>query len=356
MSWAIDSVPLVDLGRDAADPSQEFSGMVFAARLSDGRIVVGNGGTAELRLFSADGTWLQTVGRRGGGPGEFEQLGWLHVGAGDTLRSYDRSRRRLSVFSPDGVFRRSILVRPAAEVLSPLPVGLRPDGSLLVRSGTSVTPESRSGVHRDSVPLHIYGEAGTAVDSLGRVPGPEHLVQTGDRSVTISYLPFGKQLHLILDGPHLYVGSADHPEVWVLGGSGARQRIIRWRADPAPVTQADIDTHLARVAENWRPGQEEMRDQILRMVREAPFPSFKPAYAGLATAPGGYLLVRAYTEPDRAAPVQYQVFDSTGQWLGRLDMPPGLNPAQVGEDFVIGTWKDADDVDHVRLYRLRRAP
>lgn len=88
------------------------------------------------------------------------------------------------------------------------------------------------------------------------------------------------------------------------------------------------------------------------MLREAPFPKWKPSYAGLLVGPEGSIWVRRYTEPDRAAPTTFEVFDSAGAWLGEVAMPPGYAPTQIIPGFVVGTWQDADDVRHVRLYRL----
>lgn len=45
-----------------------------ALRLPDGRIVIANGGSHELRLVDASGMYLRSVGRMGGGPGEFSEF------------------------------------------------------------------------------------------------------------------------------------------------------------------------------------------------------------------------------------------------------------------------------------------
>lgn len=95
-----------------------------------------------------------------------------------------------------------------------------------------------------------------------------------------------------------------------------------------------------------------MRDQFLQMLKRAPYPKWKPAYAGILVGPSGSLWVRTYTEPDKAAPIRFEVLDSTGQWLGHLRMPAGFVPSQVANGFAVGTWKDVNDVVHVRAYRV----
>jgi hypothetical protein len=228
------------------------------------------------------------------------------------------------------------------------------DGRLIVQGQTVVTPNSEPGVRRDTVPLHVYDPAGKPNDSLGRFPAHEHIIETGRGRVSVSSLPFGKDLFVAVHDSRLYVGTSDRPEFLILRSHGGLERIVRWKANPVPVTSADIDAYIAAFGEGWRPGLEEMRDRLLRLLRETPFPKWKPAYAGLLIGPEGSIWIRRYTEPDRMAPTAFEVFDSTGAWLGAADMPVGYNPTQLTSTHVIGTWRDADDVTHVRVYRLVR--
>jgi hypothetical protein len=48
------------------------------------------------------------------------------------------------------------------------------------------------------------------------------------------------------------------------------------------------------------------------------------------------------------------VFDESGGLLGRVTMPEDFRAASIGADAVYGVWKDEDDVEHVRAYRLRK--
>jgi hypothetical protein len=46
------------------------------------------------------------------------------------------------------------------------------------------------------------------------------------------------------------------------------------------------------------------------------------------------------------------VFDPAGVYLGDVEMPERFRVFQIGADFVLGQWRDEDDVEHVRLYPL----
>ena len=350
--WTLDTGSVIDIGSQSADPSQEFSGFVIPVLLSDGRIVVANGGTSELRFFAPDGKWVKSVGRRGGGPGEFEDLGWLDVGAGDTLRTYDWSLRRLSVFSPEGDFVRPVSLHTGGELWSPRPLGMLGDGRLIAQSQNAVTIESKPGAGRDTVPLFALDLVQGVADSLGRFPGHEHLIHTGKGSVSAGSLPFGKDLHVLVHGSRVYVGTADGPEVLVLGSDGKVERVVRWTAVSVPVTPADIEAFTEAGSREFGPGQEERRERFLLRLKQTPFPKWKPAYADLLAGPGGSLWVRRYSEPDQPVPVYFEVFDSTGRWLGGVRMPSGFDPARITVGAVVGTWRDENDVQHVRVYRL----
>jgi len=52
----------------------------------------------------------------------------------------------------------------------------------------------------------------------------------------------------------------------------------------------------------------------------------------------------------------WTVFADDGHVLGTVDTPPGLEIYQIGNDYVLGVWRDETDVEHVRLYGLSKTP
>ncbi len=65
----------------------------------------------------------------------------------------------------------------------------------------------------------------------------------------------------------------------------------------------------------------------------------------------GYLWVRAYDVPGHEAN-NWSVFDAEGTLRGAVELPPRFQPLDIGSDYVLGVWRDADDVEHVRMYAL----
>ena len=101
--WDVPGKPVLDIG-GGEETGQQLDLIRGAVRLGDGRIVVANAGTSELRVFDSTGKYLYAIGRKGQGPGEFVSLGMVWRLPGDTLVAMDYQLRRFSVFVPSGEF------------------------------------------------------------------------------------------------------------------------------------------------------------------------------------------------------------------------------------------------------------
>lgn len=100
---------VVRLEIDKASPSVVADAFTEILRLTTGEYIVGpvNSGRG-IAVFASSGRFLRTVGRSGGGPGEFKTITRIFKGAGDSTLVYDAGTRRLSVLSPTLTFVRSI--------------------------------------------------------------------------------------------------------------------------------------------------------------------------------------------------------------------------------------------------------
>lgn len=347
---SIDSIPLVDIGDAADGPHAEFSGFLQTAWLSDGRIAVANGGSHEVRIFDSTGNWLQTIGRRGAGPGEFESLGGLYVGRGDTLRTYDFSLLRVSVFSPEGEFQRGVRMGTDGGGGTLRLQGVLGNGSLVASTQKPIDMNSEPGVRRDTSTLILFDADGTLLESLGQFPGGEAWISRTGRRVSVQNRPFGKELFVIARDSSIYVGSADGPELSILKGDGSVERVIRWSAPARAVTPEIIDTYVATTIDQV---DEDRRALYTEMLRSAPFPSEMPAYADVLVGSDGSVWVGRYVARGQGERKIFDVFDSSGAPLGSFAMPLRFTPSQVSADRVMGIWRDEDDVSHVRVYGFR---
>jgi hypothetical protein len=95
--WQVDSAPVTGIGVASGDPRYELDVANSARRRADGRIVVANSGTEELRFYGPDGSALLATGRDGDGPGEYRGTMAVPEEAPESLVVYSNGNSRYSV-------------------------------------------------------------------------------------------------------------------------------------------------------------------------------------------------------------------------------------------------------------------
>ena len=118
--WRLSDTPELEIGVREGDAAYQLDRASGSTRLDDGRIVVLDGGSAQLRFFDAGGSFLYAVGSEGEGPGEFRNPTRVRRTLGDSLQVWDAILARLSFFDLDGAFLGSSLRAPSPADPTPL--------------------------------------------------------------------------------------------------------------------------------------------------------------------------------------------------------------------------------------------
>ena len=137
LDWRVGTEPAVSIGEREGEGPYLLHRARDAFIMPDGRIVVANTGSHELRVFDAAGIHVATWGRRGEGPGEFNPLVQVHPWRGDSLLALYSPAHHLSVLDSEGnVGRTFTLARDDSffQVEAVLPVGAILSSDLLPRS------------------------------------------------------------------------------------------------------------------------------------------------------------------------------------------------------------------------------
>ena len=135
LHWVIGPEPDVSIGDVDGEDPYLLSYAWDATKLSDGRIVVVDRSTSELRVFDETGTHLATWGGQGEGPGEFPwmSLGDVEPWPGDSIIAWYSDAQTISVFDSHGNFGRSFNRAGAGQRPSQVarPELVRRDGTIL---------------------------------------------------------------------------------------------------------------------------------------------------------------------------------------------------------------------------------
>ena len=352
--WTLSPEPTMALGSMDAGEAYELYQAMFAFRLDDGRIVVANQGTEELRFYGPGGEHLRTVGRKGGGPGEFEDMWGMTRLPGDSLGVWDWTAKRLTVYDDEGNFGR-IVTPTAVEGFVPRLVGAFDDGSFVYRAGFNPTTifQAGGGLRDDSVSLVRASLAdGAVLDTLGPYPADITFVEMSESGFWTRQVPFGRREHVAVRGDGVWVGDDRAGEVRVYDATGRLVRITRLPHSPAPVTQDDIDRYRERTLEEVEAGR---LAEERRRLDQLPAAETLPAFTSLGVDRLGRTWLRLYGS-DESTPAAWVILNPDGELAARINMPYGAQPLDAGTDYVLLYWRDELDVEHIGLYDLRAAP
>jgi hypothetical protein len=145
----------------------------------DGSVVVADLGDARVHVFAPNGRLLFSVGRRGGGPGEFAAPTRAVLTKSGEVIVYDQANRQFSRFSPSGVFiERKVLDTDFRTIDNIIAL---PDGSIAV-AGVSNDPRFMNAA------IHIFDSRFSHVRSFGVLPAyssVEALWRVGTGSISL---------------------------------------------------------------------------------------------------------------------------------------------------------------------------
>lgn len=351
--WRLSADPMLQIGAVTGEEAYLFARVRGVVRLSDGRIAVADNRAPDLRIFDADGRWVRTLGRKGGGPGEFQSPSILGVLPGDTIVVVDGSLRRISLFHPDAGFIRSATAGDDVPGYL-LAVGMFASGAV-VDERTVFPDNPAEGYGRRPVEYRVIGLDGALVSDLGRFPGYEAVMASqedgGYTQVITGAAPFGKSPVAAVRGDRFYCGAQDAWEIRVLRPDGSLERVIRWNREPAPVTDAQVAAFIENKLSNLPDGN--LTRRYRKLYRDAPIPERHPAYGSLFVDRLGWLWVEE-TRLSEDAPHRWTIFDPEGRVTAAVDLPARFRLEDVGADYVLGRWADDLGVNYVRMYALSR--
>jgi hypothetical protein len=359
--WSL--VPERRIGGDAATgPEYEFTTIREIAIGPGGAIYVTQGREQEIRVYDAQGTYVRTIGRQGGGPGEFTGLGSIGF-VGDTLFAMDVRQRRMALFRGDGSLITTIVAEPFetpraldSVFFRPVPQVLLSDGSAL--GGASYASHLVANGKITAEPVYRLTRAARVLATIAWVP-----VGSGQGSVRTetSQLFFTQPFS---DAPQT-VFAAAAARCYVVeraarAGNGTfRVTAIRPGGDtlwtraypyrPVPLGPGVADSIRNVLAGRYSGGRAGFSpDQVRRAVF---IPDHQVTITRAFAARDGSLWLR---REQFGNPLTWTVIAPDGTIAATLALPPNVALMTVIGDRAWGVELDDVDVPLVVRYRIRR--
>ena len=365
-AWRIDPLAIVTIGESAgSDTMYELELVMGITRLRDGRYAVGVQASNAVRFYDAQGKFVSAAGRRGQGPGEFRQIMGVRPMRGDTLVVTDLGE--VEMYSGDGKFVAQGASRSRGDRFV-YPELVLSDGSYLGRLYHDFAAPPPAGRRRESLPVVHVSRDGALLDTIARVLSNEQVYDGRQQwGMPVAYSGYS---YVAGDDQRIFVNSPTSLDVSEFNRDGKLTRLIRQPHPPvrtsAEAKQAFRAWYLAMPGETGRPMPPQMKAQLAEQLERTQFADELPTFAHMIVDKAGNLWVQRYDYrldlgtpgPARTqtmtVPTHWNVHDAGGRWLCVVELPARFTPVEIGADYIAGLGRNIDDVEQVRVYRLRK--
>jgi hypothetical protein len=353
------------IGALEGEPEYQFGQIGLVAVDSRNRIFVLDAQARNVRVFTADGVYEQTIGQPGSGPGELgEQVASLYMGPGDTLLVPDLGNQRVNRYAPDGTSLGSFPLRiengipmsivatrtgVVAEQIRPLSLPDRPAPDSMDVIITLTT----NGEVLDTIMAFAPGKTFDFVNNKQTLFAPE-------------------PVWTLADDMRLFFGRTNEYRITVHDPNGNVVRIITKPVTPTPVTDRDQemiwDVIEQQVRDNVPP--EAFAEIMARQRQALQFAETFPVFVSMSIGPNGSVWVQHLRPPADVTEAEletydmtqdigsrdWDVFDPQGRYLGVVTMPPRFTPRLILEGKIYGVWRDDLDVQYVMRLNVISLP
>lgn len=340
-------------------PEYSFGRITAGAMEPGGGFYLFDFNDRRIRRYDRSGRFLNHIGMRGGGPGEYQSASGLAVTRDGLVIVLDPGNSRITYFNPDGPVQRdfpllrsgfygdNFVTDTAGLIYLTLPVGTQlQEGPGSRQQFVRLTPD---GAVRDSILLPDRYMPADAPRSFFLSTSDGMRWNFVERRLTAPYLPGG-----VLSGTsHAYRFAVTVPGKPVL--------VVERRHTPVPLGAAERADWLAWV-EYFRtnPGGPPVQYQV---------PRTKPPIRALASDHLGRVWVEVFVpaekrhDPPRPAGdprplltwkerTTYDVFSPGGEYLGRVGLPAETVILAIRDNRILVRGKGPDGEDRVLVYRM----
>lgn len=282
----------------------------------NGNIYILDSAEASCRIFSPEGVFIRSIGRPGQGPGELSKPLHQHFCPNDQLWIEDYGNRRIAIFTTDGRFIRNISTAKA--FITNLEIDSK--GNILgARLFLSPGENARVELQKFSPELEYKTSLVTAPSSID----PKR--KTYNLSPSMMLYEFNHQDQIVFGYPDKY-------ELKIYNSQGNLLKKIQKPYVPVEMSQ---DTH-EKLKKLKMPG--------LTMI----IPDYWPAYGFFCLDNKGWIYVLTYEKV--LDDYCWDVFDEDGRYFARIHL--NISPVVIRDDQMYAIKQDEDGFQFVKRFKI----
>jgi hypothetical protein len=242
------------------------------------RVFVSDFRSVHVRVFDKFGNYITTVGRKGQGPGEFGQVTNIQITPENELLVHDRYTRRLSFFSLDGKYLRTVQLKE----IQAGRVEVNSEDNYLVR-----TYDFEKGTLNAATEIKKYSPD---LEFLGTIAKDKY------RSAQVPFQPW--MASKLLSSDSIVCGFPEAYEFHILDSEG--NVIQRVSKDYVPVEISEEEKAIRHLAQS---------DEL---------PSCFPAFQDFSVDEEGRIYAQTYERQADGDKFYYDVFESDGKYICKV--------------------------------------
>ncbi|MBL8988305.1 MAG: hypothetical protein JNJ80_18680 [Gemmatimonadetes bacterium] len=360
--WTLAPTPeLVITGAESGD-SAALAPVGSVRWDGSGDIIIADLGASRLLVYDAAGTFVQPLGRRGDGPGEFRSISAVSLMPGDTVVTFDGSLRRLSYWHRRNGFARSVSLAAGAS-LDAWPADAWPwRDSMIVVLQLAITPKDSvpagAGMRRWPMRAHLSlrDREGAVVATSPTFPG----MYTGLSEEGDTRLPFSNQPFVAIGRDRVFFGAGEDYRISSLAPEFRTEGEFRWPAADETLSAAEV---AAVRAETEAVLRARLPPERLRRLDQnfAPeiLPKTRPAIGRVLVDQEDRLWVERFEATRLGTRTQkpgdrWTVLLPNGRPVARVRLPSNTRLEAVQGQRVLVVQRDSLDTETVARYDIRR--
>ncbi len=311
---------------------------------SPGNIFALDSRNRRIQKYDKNGNYLQTIGRRGQGPGEFLRPDSVCLDSEENI--YVQDTRKITVFNKNGTFKRTI---PKSDFLSSW--GVTKEGNFLARTSWW-DPESNHANGTNE--MILLDSEGKKIKTIVRYPFENPPPIKG--KMHISNLFEGHLYSCKMSEQFWIYGDPSEYKLFLIDSSGLLVRVIQKDEPGESFTRKEKD----KVVDFWyerlnnfgrRRGEKYPKGDIRRYIK---FPKHKPYFSWIFSDDKERIYVGRFKSPlDENEITDYDVFNRDGYYLYKLKQSvPHQFEGTIKKGCLYRVERD-EETDYLRIKRLK---
>jgi hypothetical protein len=362
-AWQVSPDPDVVIGElEGADEYMLFRA-TWSGFLSDGSIVVMNGGSGEVRIYDAKGRHVRSFGSEGDGPGEFREPGGGVVLPGDTIVIQDGAD--LQFYTRNGQFVRQSSIVRGQPLGWPYLMGMQQSRLLFLEGDLESRKFNldeaglptglatvKSGVDRGAYALIAFDLNGTLLDTISTsFGGGETWISQTERSRSYSNIPFSPGEHWGIGPTHYVTGHSAAPSIRFLDNVGRLKQVVRL---PLPHSPIEAGLSMAQFERSYRDEPADIRERARKRRELMPTYEHFPLFTNIRVDPEGFVWLASYSPVEAEDLPRWFVVSPEGRYMGEVGVRQRMRIDYIGRDFILGRRRGEFDVEQVVVYAISR--